>query len=165
MQTMTEKDQFLATFEREAGTTRKLLNAYPADRMTFKPAEKSSDAAKLVWTFVQEMRVMQSALNGAIDFARATAPGPATHAEILAVWEAETKATIAAVRGASDAQLARSVTMPVGPKQMGEIPTMALLWMFLMDAIHHRGQLSVYLRIVGATVPSIYGPTADEPWM
>jgi len=40
-----------------------------------------------------------------------------------------------------------------------------VLWSVLMDQVHHRGQLSVYLRLVGAKVPSIYGPTADETWM
>jgi uncharacterized damage-inducible protein DinB len=53
---------------------------------------------------------------------------------------------------------------PVGPKKMGDMRRIDVLWSSLMDQVHHRGQLSVYLRLVGAKVPSIYGPTADEPW-
>jgi uncharacterized damage-inducible protein DinB len=48
---------------------------------------------------------------------------------------------------------------------MGKLRKGDILWMFLYDQIHHRGQLSIYNRMVGAKVPSIYGPSADEPWM
>jgi uncharacterized damage-inducible protein DinB len=48
---------------------------------------------------------------------------------------------------------------------MGELRVMDVLWFALMDQIHHRGQFSVYMRLTGAKVPSIYGPTADESWM
>lgn len=49
--------------------------------------------------------------------------------------------------------------------RMGEVPVMSILWTGLvMHGIHHRGQLSVYLRLMGVRVPSIYGPSADEPW-
>jgi uncharacterized damage-inducible protein DinB len=47
---------------------------------------------------------------------------------------------------------------------MGDVPKVAFLWFILHDQIHHRGQFSVYLRIAGGKVPSIYGPSADEPW-
>jgi uncharacterized damage-inducible protein DinB len=48
---------------------------------------------------------------------------------------------------------------------MGEVRKGQVFWIMLMDAVHHRGQFSVYLRMVGAKVPSIYGPSLDEPWM
>jgi uncharacterized damage-inducible protein DinB len=57
-----------------------------------------------------------------------------------------------------------TVTFFVGPKQTGEIPIEDFLWFMLHDQIHHRGQLSVYTRMAGGKVPSIYGPSADEPW-
>jgi uncharacterized damage-inducible protein DinB len=52
----------------------------------------------------------------------------------------------------------------VAPKQVGDIPAESFLWFMLHDQIHHRGQLSVYVRMAGGKVPSIYGPSADEPW-
>ena len=165
MPTMTEKDQFLATLERESQTTLKLMRAYPANRMDFKPAEKSSDAAKLMWTFVLELQVAQDALSGAVDFSRTSRPHPTSHAEILKLYEAEVRNALAKVRAATEEQATQMVTVPVGPGQMGQVPTKDFLWMMVMDSVHHRGQLSVYLRMVGAKVPSIYGPTADEPWM
>jgi uncharacterized damage-inducible protein DinB len=165
MPTMTEKDQLLSVLEGEAQTTLKIMRAYPASRMDFKPAEKSSSAAKLMWTFVLELQVAQDALNGAIDFSRTARPHAESHAEILSAYEAEVKRAVARVRAATEAEATRMVTVPVGPGKMGEVPARQFLWMMVMDSIHHRGQLSVYLRLVGAKVPSIYGPTADEPWM
>lgn len=53
----------------------------------------------------------------------------------------------------------------VAPKQMGDVRIMDIFWMMVMDMVHHRGQFSVYLRMAGGKVPSIYGPSADEPWM
>lgn len=52
-----------------------------------------------------------------------------------------------------------------GPRTMADYSRLEIAWFMLYDQIHHRGQLSVYLRMSGAKVPSIYGPSLDEPWM
>jgi len=52
-----------------------------------------------------------------------------------------------------------------GPRQFGDVSKLFLCTLMLNDSIHHRGQMSVYLRMSGAKVPSIYGPSRDEPWM
>lgn len=57
-----------------------------------------------------------------------------------------------------------NITLPVGPQKMGDVRRGDVCWLMLNDSIHHRGQFSIYLRLVGAKVPSIYGPSADEPW-
>jgi uncharacterized damage-inducible protein DinB len=57
------------------------------------------------------------------------------------------------------------VPFMTGPRQFGEVSKLALCMLMLNDSIHHRGQLSVYLRMSGGKVPSIYGPSRDEPWM
>ncbi len=64
----------------------------------------------------------------------------------------------------SEADLRDTVQFLVAPKTMGNVPKLDFLWFLLHDQIHHRGQFSVYLRMADARVPSIYGPTADEPW-
>jgi uncharacterized damage-inducible protein DinB len=69
------------------------------------------------------------------------------------------------IRSASDADLQKKVKFFVGPKQLGDIPRLDFCWSLLCDEIHHRGQFSVYLRMADGKVPSIYGPSADEPWM
>ena len=62
-------------------------------------------------------------------------------------------------------ELNKTVKFFVAPKQMGDLRKMDVLWYMLMDSVHHRGQFSVYLRMADGKVPSIYGPSADEPWM
>jgi uncharacterized damage-inducible protein DinB len=57
-----------------------------------------------------------------------------------------------------------TLKFPVGPGKMADMRFGQISWFMLMDAIHHRGQFSVYLRMVGARVPAIYGPSLDEPW-
>jgi uncharacterized damage-inducible protein DinB len=57
------------------------------------------------------------------------------------------------------------VKFMVAPKTMGDLRCADVLWMLMMDSIHHRGQFSIYLRMADGKVPSIYGPSADEPWM
>lgn len=75
------------------------------------------------------------------------------------------RGTLTSVNAASDDALARTVQFPVGPGKMGDFRAMDVLWTTLMDQVHHRGQFSVYMRLAGANVPSIYGPSADEPRM
>ncbi len=86
--------------------------------------------------------------------------------EILATFDGLHRELVQKVRAADDRALSGTVKFYVAPKQMGDVPVMSLLWMgVLRHSIHHRGQLSVYLRMMGEKVPSIYGPSADEPWM
>ena len=65
----------------------------------------------------------------------------------------------------SDADFNKTIKFMVGPGKMADLRTADVLWTGVMDAVHHRGQFSVYLRMAGGKVPSIYGPSADEPWM
>lgn len=163
--TMSEKDQFIMTFQRESGTTLKLLRAYPADKGDYQPHPKSRTAKQLAWTFVMEQGVLDMALKGKVDFSQPMPPPPASYGECVAAFEGACKETIARVSKASDGDLSRTVQFPVGPGKMGDFRAADVMWSTLMDQIHHRGQLSVYVRMVGGKVPSIYGPTADETWM
>ena len=71
---------------------------------------------------------------------------------------------IAELRDPKNAELAGTADFFIGPKQTGDIPLPEFLDFMLHDQIHHRGQLSIYVRMAGGKVPSIYGPSADEPW-
>ena len=68
------------------------------------------------------------------------------------------------IQAMPDEKLMETVKFFVAPKTMGDVRRMDLLWSLLHDEIHHRGQFSIYLRMAGGKVPSIYGPSADEPW-
>ena len=161
----TEKDMFLRTLERESQTTLKILKAFPEAKADFKPHERSRSAKDLAWTFVLEQGLAEGAIKGQVDFSKPMPTAPAGFGDVLAAFERATRETIAKVSAASEDDLNRTVAFPVGPGKMGDLRRFDVLWTTLMDQVHHRGQFSVYLRLAGAKVPSIYGPSADEPWM
>ena len=162
---MSEKDMFLNTWQREFGTTMKILKQLPADKAGFKPVgEKTKSAKDLATVFLQELGIVDGVVNGKIDFG-GQAPAFATFADLLNAYEKTFKSMVPKVQGMSEADWNAKIAAPVGPKQMGEVRRADMLWLMLMDSVHHRGQFSIYLRMVGAKVPSIYGPSGDEPWM
>lgn len=163
------KEVFLETLDREFATTMRVLRAFPEDQLDLRPAPKSSTAKQLGWTFVMERGLGQlvwndAFANGMPDGGGTPAP-PETWSEILAALEQANAAYRALIANASVEELEKQVSFFVAPKTMGKVTRMEFAWFLLHDEIHHRGQFSVYLRIAGAKVPSIYGPTADEPWM
>jgi uncharacterized damage-inducible protein DinB len=160
-----EKEQFLQTWQQEHATTARVMAAIPEGKLDFRPTPKVMSARELAWHIVGAERFfVEGSLSGNI----APAPGPpapATLREILSAYERQLPELAATLKAADDRQLAKTIHMPVGPKQMGDVPAMAALWMgVVLHACHHRGQLSTYLRLMEAKVPSIYGPSADEPW-
>lgn len=163
-QTITEKEQFITTWDREFQTTLKLLRNFPDGKETFKPADKSRTARELAWIFVMEEGVAEAASKGTLE-AKMPPPPPAVPvSEITKIYEDSHRENLGRLKAMSDEAFGRMTKFPVGPGQMGDMPTSQVFWIMLMDAVHHRGQLSVYLRMVGAKVPSIYGPSLDEPW-
>jgi uncharacterized damage-inducible protein DinB len=162
--TATEKDMFLQTFRRECDTTLKLLKAYPASKPDFKPHDRSRSAKELAWTFTLEQGLVDAALKGHIDFSQPMPPAPGNYSDAVSAFEKASRESAATISKASDEDLNRTVQFPVGPGKMADVRRFDVIWMSLMDQIHHRGQFSVYLRLAGAKVPSIYGPSADEPW-
>lgn len=160
-----EKEQFLQTWQQEHATTAKVMRAIPEGKLDFKPTAKVMSARELAWHLVGAERFfVEGCLAGKIELA-AGPPAPATLREILSAYDRQLPELVGALRAADDRLLARTIHMPVGPKQTGDLPVMAVLWMgVVMHACHHRGQLSTYLRLMEAKVPSIYGPSGDEPW-
>jgi uncharacterized damage-inducible protein DinB len=162
---MTEKEMFVQTWEQEFQTTVKVLKAYPGDRLDYRPHEKNRSARELAWIFAGEQGVVDMAVKGKIDFSQPGPPPPKTMGEILSAYENITKANMQKVKAMSEADYNSMIGFPVGPGKMMNMRKADVLWMTVMDAVHHRGQMSVYIRLAGGKVPSIYGPTADEPWM
>ena len=164
----TEKQQFLDSYEREHATTMKVLRAYPKDKLDLKPSERSPTARHLAWVFVMERklgtRLHHDAWATQAPSGAPPAP-PESWDDLLSTLEQEHKAFGDLIRSAPEADLSKTIRFFTGPKTMGDIPRIAMLWFLLNDQIHHRGQFSVYLRMAGGKVPSIYGPSGDEPWM
>ena len=140
------------------------MKAYPAGQEGFTPHERSRSGLQLVHTFSVENAVALAAVTGNWEMPPRRPPAPATLGEAVAAYERGGRALIDAVRAMPDSRVYESVVFFTGPKQMGEVQVIEVLWFMLMDSIHHRGQLSIYVRMAGGKVPSIYGPSADEAW-
>jgi len=161
---MNEKEMYLQGWEREFQTTLKVLKAYPANQLDFKPHERSRSARELAWVFVQGEQFVDAVIKGQIGPPSDAQP-PATLQEILTTFEQTHKEMVAKVKKLSEKDYNSTIKIPVGPNKMEDWRRADTLWFVIMDQVHHRGQFSVYLRMAGGKVPSIYGPSADEPWM
>ena len=164
---MSAKQQFLAVLDQEFATTMKVLRAFPADKADLKPHPKLKTAKELAFIFVMERGLGLKILNDKFsELGSSPMPTPPERYEdippMLEKANAEFRALVSSF---SDADLEKKVTFLVGPKTPGQFGRLDFAWFLLHDEIHHRGQFSVYLRLADAKVPSIYGPTADEPWM
>lgn len=162
------KEQFLNAFDREHNTTVRVLRAYPHDKHELRPHGKSKSAVELAWVFPMESMLAEKGLTEGFDWSKpmpSSPPPPKSLDAIIAAFEAGHARVADLVEDMSDDDLMETVQFPVAPKTIGAVPKIEFLQMLLADQIHHRGQFSVYLRLAEAKVPSIYGPTADEPWM
>jgi len=162
------KQDFLETYDHEHEITMRVLRAYPKDQLDLRPHPKTKTARELAWVFVVECglgtRIWHDEVkNGAPSGKNPEAP--ADWDQLLAGIDKAHEDFRALVAGASDEDLHATVHFYTAPKTMGEMTRKDVLWFLLHDQIHHRGQFSVYLRMSGGSVPSIYGPTADEPWI
>lgn len=164
------KQQFLEVFDQEHDRTMRVLRAYPEDKLDLRPHPKAKSARELAWVFVAECAlgtvVWNDELAKGMPSSGIAFPKPPDHwNELLAATEKATREFRDLIESASDATLLGNVHVFTAPKTMGEMSRINWLWFLLHDQIHHRGQLSVYLRMADGKVPSIYGPSADEPWM
>ncbi|MEX2263504.1 MAG: DinB family protein [Bryobacteraceae bacterium] len=157
-----EQAQGLATFllksiEGEFNTTKRVLAAVPEDRLDFKLGEKGRTAHELMWHIVGSELWFGDGIVKAQFLFEGDPPAPATRQDILDRFE-EVHGWIAKVRAMSAEDLAK----PVDFFGIMTMPNVTYLHFWLNHTIHHRGQLSAYVRAMNAHVPSIYGPSADE---
>ena len=166
--TTSPKQRFLETYEREHDTTMRVLRAYPADKADFRPNERCKTARELAWVFAVEPRLGTMFMNDA--FASGMPSGkppepPTSWDEIVGGVEQAHREFAEFVRAMPEERLDATSKFFTAPKTLGDVRRLDFLWFLLHDEIHHRGQFSVYIRAAGGRVPSIYGPTQDEPWM
>ena len=164
------KDFFLEHYDREHATTMNVLRAYPPDQLDLKPSPKSNSARDIAWIFVIERtlgtRVWNDEYAQGLSAVKGTPPKPPEKWEdLLAALEKAHQEFRDLVAAASEEDLQKVVHFFTAPKTLGEYTRLQWIWFLVHDQIHHRGQLSVYLRMAGGKLPSIYGPTADEPWI
>ncbi len=159
------RQQFFDAFERETATTLRVVKAYPESQSELRPHEKMKTARELAAMFTMEMAAIDATVRGTFSFPPKPPPMPATWSEVIENFDRVRASCLEGIRTAREEDLLTGkVTFATGPQKIGEWPIMEFLWFLLCDQIHHRGQLSVYFRFAGGKLPSIYGPTADEPW-
>jgi uncharacterized damage-inducible protein DinB len=159
-------EALLAEFEQEARTTRKFLEQLPDDKLTWKPHEKSMTAGQLALHIATLpggiMQFARQDVAPAPDFGRQN-PQPASTAEVLQALDKSIAAVRETLPTFDDARMHGLWKMTKDGKEVLSLPRAALLRSILLNHwYHHRGQLGVYLRLVGAKVPSSYGPSGDE---
>lgn len=166
---MSIAQSLLPEFDQEMATTRRVLERVPEDQLDFRPDPKSMTMARLAG-HVAEMPSWGSITVNMpeLDFGKGDfKPAQMTSREqILAEFDKTVAESRAAIEGASDELLMQNWALKNNGQVLFEMPRIAVLRSMVMNhTIHHRGQLSVYLRLTGAKVPSIYGPSADEGQM
>jgi uncharacterized damage-inducible protein DinB len=151
-----EKSLFTEFWTNESKTTRNVLARIP-ENSDYKPDPKSRTAKEIAWQIVCEEKMIIEALEqGKAEWA--PPPTPKTMKEVLDAYEKQS---------ARMPQRWKAVTAERWTGKLeffgSQRPASPMAWSFLFDIVHHRGQITTYLRPMGSTVPQIYGPSADEP--
>jgi len=159
---MDEHVLFMKFWEKEAAATRAVLSRIPDTNGDYRPDPKSRTAREIAWQIVREEIVLADGLErGTMEWD--DGPAPATSKEVLATYDRHHPQATEKLRNLPAARWeARVPFMYQGQEVMADTG-LASAWGFLFDIVHHRGQISTYLRPMGSTVPQIYGPSADEP--
>jgi uncharacterized damage-inducible protein DinB len=160
-------DVFAEQLEREAAINRRVLERVPEGRPDWKPHDKSMPLGYLSVLVATMpgwvgMAISQDELDLAPPGGSQRPQTWATRADLITLGDEAVSKARAALRGTSDAHLATSWRLLVGGNAVMESPRYVVIADTLTHMAHHRGQLSVYLRLNGAQVPSIYGPSADD---
>ncbi len=160
---------FVAELQHEAQTTRKVLGRIPESAFGWKPHEKSMAMLRLA-THVTEMTgwIKDTVEKPGIDFATMDYKPfePKTTAELVEFFDQRVAESIQSLENTSDEAMMQNWTMRNGETVYMDLPRIHVLRRVVFNHIvHHRGQLSVYLRLNDIPVPPLYGPTADEGTM
>lgn len=159
-------DLLLPEFEREMASTRKLLERVPAERGEWKPHEKSRTLLQLA-SHVADLPTMATRIMTSAEF-DAAGPRPdraplRTTGDLLSAFDDNVGSARQALAGRPDEELTAPWSFQLKGREMFRLPRVAALrTVCLSHLIHHRGQLTVYLRLLDVALPTIYGPSADE---
>jgi uncharacterized damage-inducible protein DinB len=149
----------LPTLKTEHQTTKRVIEAIPLDKGDYRPDAISKTALELAWHIVAaEKRFLGGIPAGVLDFNPIHRPESVANSAGIAAWFDETfAANLQKLEGASGAQLVKMMDF----RGMFQLPAVSFIQLAMNHTIHHRGQLSMYLRPMGARVPSIYGESYD----
>jgi len=161
-------ESILPEFDHETATTRMLLERVPADKAEWKPHAKSMSLGQLAmhianlpnWASITLERTEFDP--NPPDGPRVTTPAYESGTKLLQTYDANVSAARALLARTTDAEFMVQWALKNGGKSLFSMPRIAVFRSFILNhAVHHRGQLSVYLRLLDVPIPNIYGPTAD----
>lgn len=162
---MSISSTFLPEFDEEMKTTRRLLERVPGEKARWKPHEKSFSLGHLT-QLVARMPgwITQIMSETTLDLSSTPEYTYEETSTLLDEFDRNVKEARAAMAGASDADFGVEWSLTGGGRTFMTLPRAAAVRQTINHLVHHRGQLSVYLRLIDVPLPSIYGPTADERW-
>jgi uncharacterized damage-inducible protein DinB len=164
---MAIRDALLPEFDHEMGTTRRLLERAPAADFSWTPHEKSFNLGQLA-SHVSNIPhwcelILQTTVFDVLSAGDTRPKAPASAADLVSHFDKTASAARSGLSTAGDPELLTPWTFSRGEQVMFTMPRIAAIRSFVMNhLIHHRGQLSVYLRLRNVPLPPMYGPTADE---
>jgi len=159
---MSTREFFAQRLAIELPAFNKVIRALPGDRLDYKPHEKNTPAGQLAWQLAIEIADLPTLFStGEINFV--PSQPPATIDEIADAFSRNADAALEAVKAVDEERWNGPAKFAWNGKVVWEDTVHAMAWGYLFDMIHHRGQLTAYLRPMGGKVPPCYGPTADYP--
>jgi uncharacterized damage-inducible protein DinB len=154
-------DFFVQRWESEQAAFGKVLRALPTDRLDYRPHERSTSAGDLAWQLAEEQRLLNDMLEKG-EMRWEQRPRPKKTDEIVAAWDRATDRLRKNLSALDEGKCGGPAKLFMGGADAWTDTVGNMLWGFLFDMVHHRGQLSAYLRPMGGKVPAIYGPSADD---
>ena len=152
-------DFTLPTLERETATTARVLAAAPNANLDYKPSDSCMPAGELVWHIASaDMMFLEGIIAGEFGKGPERPENTETPQQVSAWYAAQTSAAIAKLKAMTPDEAAKIIDF----YGMIQAPAAGFVTFAVNHSIHHRGQLSAYIRPMGGKVPSIYGPSADE---
>jgi uncharacterized damage-inducible protein DinB len=157
-------DAMLMEMDMEEKTTQRVLERIPEAKLSWKPHAKARSLGELAMHIaVAPGRIASAALEDSREFSPPAIPDPTSRQEILDAFAESSAKAKQVVKSFDDAKMASTWTLLRNGKAVLSMPRAAFLRAIMMNHIyHHRGQLSVYIKLLDVPVPSIYGPSADE---
>jgi uncharacterized damage-inducible protein DinB len=157
-------DSVLVELDQEAQTTRRVLDRIPDDKLAWRPHPRSRSLGQLALHIASAPgNVAALAMQDTVEAPNFSQPEPKSRQEVLDTFSKSLESAKDTLKNMDDVRLTSMWSLTKNGKILMSVPRIGFLRSILMNHVyHHRGQLSVYLRMLDVPVPSIYGPSADE---
>ena len=153
---------FVQRWESEQKAFGKVLRALPSGGLDYRPHERSTTAGDLAWQLAEEPRLLSDVIEKG-EMRWEPRPRPKTTEDIVTAWDRATDRLRKNLSALDEGKCSGPAKLFMGGGTDAWSDTVGnMLWGFLFDMVHHRGQLSTYIRPMGGKVPAIYGPSADD---